>query len=290
MRTRLCDGPSRTNLTSSQGWGRLDKGGGNVLTRLRCVVVTIGMLACLAAGCTMDEWLWPFGSYYYFSRGLDGSGGSLTTGTNGLTGTTGGITGTGGTTTGTNGTTGTTTGTGTSGSSINDDFSDGALDGWTVVSGNWSVNTAGYLEGAGPSLDGYHIITVGDDNWTDYEVEFDVRLQAGAEYAVGVRFTNEETWYHCSSTTGGVVGIWNFTSGLADQQLDTGVAAPLSQGQWYHMRVTVQGTQIYFYIEGARVAFANDTARTIPTGRVALLVAPGAVANFDNVVVSPLGQ
>ncbi|MBN1344240.1 MAG: DUF1080 domain-containing protein [Phycisphaerae bacterium] len=253
----------------------------------RTTCVLVGLLCVGVLGCSFESFLMPFGSYYYWKNGLSGS-----TDLSGLADLlSGGTTTSGTTTTGTDGTSTSDTSGSTASStpSVNDNFDDGNLTGWSILSGNWVVTTDGALQATGPALQGYHIITIGEDTWTNYELELDIMLDAGAEYAVGVRFVNEETWYHCSHTLGGIASVWRFASGQSDLQLANGTSTPLPPGEWYHWKVTVSGNTISFEVEGELVVSATDTSSAITSGKVALLVPAGGIVSFDNVEVRAVG-
>jgi len=263
-----------------------------VTDRIACSLVSLTFLA--AAGCSVDAWLSPFGSYYYYVNGYTGQTPSLfsldTTSTTSTT--------TGGTTDGTNGdtTSGLTDGfdsqtTDTSGAvpDVNDDFSDGTLDGWDIISGTWVITTDGAAQSSGPTGSGFNAMVIGLDSWTDYEVELDIRLDSGEEYAVGVRWQNSQTWYHCSHTVGGIASVFKYLSGAATRELGSGVSTPLDDGTWYHWRIVVQGRTITFYVEGEQVLSVEDGNSPITSGKVALLVRAGSILSFDNVTVRPIG-
>jgi hypothetical protein len=256
--------------------------------------VLSAVVVCLLGGgiaCSTDALLWPFGNYYYFKNGLTPGGVDLTALISGQSGTS--TTTTGGTTTTTdaNSTDGSTTGG--SGSvttpNVNATFADGTLNGWTVVSGNWLVTPAGYAQSTGPAVAGYNALVIGEDTWSDYEVNLDIRLEVGAEYAVGVRWLNEETWYHCSHTVSGIASITKYMTGQTTKHLANSVSTPLIPGDWYHWRIVVQGNSITFYVEGEQAVSVTDASSPIQTGRVALLVAAGSIVDFDNVRVTAIG-
>jgi len=228
----------------------------------------------MLGGCAADQWLWPFGSYWTYKSGGDVL--SLLLGAAGQTG---------GTTTGDTSTGGTS---GQSVPNVNETFSSTGLQGWTTVSGTWTV-TGGAVQATGPVLPGYYMLVIGQENWTDYEVNLDLMLDAGAEYAIGVRWQNNSTWYHCSHTVSGIASIWKFRTGQSDRQLASGSSTPLPPGEWYNWRVVVQGNTITFYVEGEQVATATDNDSPITSGKVALLAPAGAIVKFDNVRITRVG-
>jgi len=242
----------------------------------------------------VDTWLSPFGSYYYYVNGYPDQTTSLFSFDTIPTTTTT----TGGTTDGTSGdTTGglgdlfdaQTTDTTSSAPSVNDDFSDGNLDDWDILSGSWIITTDGAAQSTGPDSSGFNAMVIGLDSWTDYEVELDIRLDSGEEYAVGVRWQNSQTWYHCSHTVGGIASVYKYLSGATTRELGSGVSTPLDDGTWYHWRIVVQGRTITFYVEGEEVVSVEDGTSPITSGKVALLVRAGSVLSFDNVTVRPIG-
>lgn len=249
---------------------------GNSLSWLLVAVVCAGV-----AGCTLDSWLWPFGNYYNFKNGVTSVNTDLINFLSRLPA--GATTRTGdGTTTGTDGTTTTQVPT------ISENFTDADLAGWTVYSGNWVVSN-GEIQARGPALEGYYIMTIGEAGWTDYQVSVDIRLDAGAEYALGVRYQNQQTWYHCSHTVGGMASISKFVTGSPTVQLGVGSSTPLAPGEFYNFRVLVQGNTITFFAEGERVVSVTDTSSPLTSGMVALLAPPDSIVSFDNVSISPLG-
>ncbi len=264
-------------------------------TQTRHALIALMLLAL--AGCSLDFWLTPFGSYWYYVNGLADSapdligmgGGSSTTSADGTTvsdlmDTT--------TTTDTDGDTTSATGDGTqtdtTAPSLFDDFGDGDLDGWNIISGAWSVTAGGWAQAMGPFDRPYYIMVVGDETWGDYQVDLDIRLDSGTEYAVGVRWVNDQTWYHCSHTVGGIATISKYVTGQSVRQLASGSSTPLPVGEWYHWRIVVQGNTIRFIVEGEQATMATDGTDPILAGGVALLAPTASVVNFDNVRVGPV--
>jgi hypothetical protein len=247
----------------------------NRSTRLTWLVLVVTGLS--ATGCGLDAWLWPFGNYYYFKNGVPGVGTTtdLSSFLNSL--------GTSVTTT-TDGTTGTTSQV----PNVSQDFSQGSLEGWSVLNGSWVIS-GGQVQATSTSSEGYQTMVIGETTWTDYEVSVDIELEVGSEYALGVRFQNEQTWYLCSHSVGGIASITRFKSGSPAVELGVGSSSPLVPGEFYTFRVIVQGNTITFFAAGARVLSVTDTSDPIATGMVALIVPPGSVVNFDNVEISPLG-
>ncbi len=133
------------------------------------------------------------------------------------------------------------------------------------------------------------MMVIGDEQWTDYEVSLDVRLELGTEYAVGVRWRNEQTFYRCSHTVAGVAGITKLQSGQTERQLAAVSSMPLPAGEVYHWRIVVQGSTVTLYVEGDRVVTATDSDSPIASGKVALLVSSGCIADFDNVRITQIG-
>ncbi len=260
------------------------------------------VFACASAGCTTESLLWPFGNYYHYTNNtIPGTGGLVefftgqgaTPSSSGLTGTqTGTSTGSTGTT-GTTGTTDTTdtsdsTGSQTGGSSPNldEDFSGGSLGDWEVLSGTWSV-VSGAVEGSAAPVGGYGILAGGSASWGDYELSVDVYVLSGSECSLGVRLQAEDTFYLCKHTLTGIASIVEVQDGQ-QSVLTSRSSTPLLPGEWYTFRIVANDNTISFYLEGELVDTTTDTSSPLGTGRVALMVASGTTARFDNVTVTPV--
>ena len=249
------------------------------------------------------------------SQGSQGSqaGSSGATGTGGTPVATGGALGTGGAT-GRGGTGGTVVSTGTGGKSssgidggtvlYSDDFSGdtvGAMaNGWIAdtidsdpTKGTWSVvSDNGNLALQGAATGGDFIMDIGgDQSWTDYTFQVDIKMISGSSYEFGVfgRFalgTDKGNYYEAYMDDSGAVQLRvklnGSTTTLGSKSKSTNGAAQFNTV--YTFKLDMHGGTISVSVNGvARVSMVMDT--TLSAGGIGLIVNSGT-AEFDNVYVT----
>ena len=126
------------------------------------------------------------------------------------------------------------------------------------VRGEWSVaNGVQSQTGAGENI----YATVGDPNWTDYDLTLKARKTGGREgflILFHVQNDDEYLWWN--------VGGWGNTRTVIERarggKSELGVPSNVTveTGRWYDVRVEVRGTAIKCYLDGKLVSEASDTA------------------------------
>jgi len=286
--------------------------------------VLCGSLATLVAGC-----LTPAGFDRGPDGGASASGGASTqggqgggggksapggsSGTGGAPVATGGVPGSGGAT-GRGGSGGTVVSAGTGGSSSSgpdggtvlymDDFSDDTAGktaiGWIAdtidsdpADGTWSVvsdNGNLALQGAASGSD-FIMDIGGDQSWTDYTFQVDIKMISGSSFELGVfgRFvlgTDKGNYYEAYMDDSGAVQLRvklnGSTTTLGSKSKSTTGDAQLNTV--YTFKLDMHGSVISVSVNGvARVSMVMDT--TLSAGGIGLIV-NGGTAEFDNVYVT----
>jgi VCBS repeat-containing protein len=170
-----------------------------------------------------------------------------------------------------------------------DDFESGASPAWNFNSGTWTV-TDGALETTAPcATSGFSSAVVGDDSWTDYEVQFDFRGIAGSVKQFQFRYTD-------ASNAGRYV--WQARSLENDIAISGGVfpetLVPLPiihQGVWYRVRIRVEGEHIQVFVDDQLVLDRTDAGTQRLSGGIGPFLRSGLVncpfrVQYDNVMVT----
>lgn len=242
-----------------------------------------------------------------------GTGGSAAIGGKGGTGALGGTTGTGGTVVGTGGTVSSTGGAGTSGCKVmvplpySDDFESDTVN-MPPSTKNWIQDTidsdasngtfmvvsdggSNVLQGVANSSSWITDIG-GDQCWTNYTFQVDIKLISGSSYEFGVwgRFDidssiNKGTYYTAYMDDSGAVQLRlrqnGNTTTLGTKSKST---SPPVVGMVYTFVLDMHGNTLSVSVNGTpRVSMVMDT--TLTTGAIGLAVASGTV-EFDNVKVT----
>ncbi|RJX37587.1 DUF1080 domain-containing protein [Paenibacillus pinisoli] len=179
--------------------------------------------------------------------------------------------------------------------SLTDNFNDNNSDGWKRWEGNWSVSGGQYHSAGGT----FAKTTFGNDNWANYTVEADIRMnEAGGDAGIIVRGTNPadgleraqgnadflQGYYAYIKTDGVYLGKQNYNwSNLA------GFTTPLAINTWHKMKVVVNGTNIKVYVNDMTTPKLdyNDYSPTAFThGKIGLRTAYKNTS-FDNVILYP---
>lgn len=174
--------------------------------------------------------------------------------------------------------------------SITDDFNDNNSDGWKRWEGNWSVSGGQYHSAGGT----FAKTTFGNDNWTNYTVEADIRMnESGGDAGIIVLGRNPanglelgqgnadfmQGYYAYMKTDGVYLGKQNYNWNNL-----TGVNLPLAANTWHKVKVVVNGTNIKVYVGDMNVPKIdyNDNSPTAFThGKVGLRTAYKNTS-FDN--------
>jgi hypothetical protein len=151
---------------------------------------------------------------------------------------------------------------------LQEDFQDGQDQGWSH-SGGGTVSvqndaSIGNADNKVYNLEGFHDSTQnlpaetfydGSADWSDYEVEFDVKLHEwNAQVLFNFRFSDWNNYYDLAIRTG--TGSWGYGGRFQFSQTVGGVwnswwiGAPVEVGTWYHIKVSAIGDRIRLYFNG----------------------------------------
>ena len=163
-----------------------------------------------------------------------------------------------------------------------DDFNDGDDIGWTKIGplaeSAWHVEN-GYYK-ARINSQGVVDTVVGEEEWGDYIIEFDMLPIAGEDKNIDQRWT---------SSTGFTYEI-HFTNGGFDTTGGSSIHRPLINGQLYHMKLIMEGRKVDFYMNG-EFMFSEINYYENVKGKVGLRVGTGGIPSevwYDNFIVTTL--
>jgi len=167
-----------------------------------------------------------------------------------------------------------------------DDFSDGAADGWTEQAkyDDWSVvqDNGNYVYYSSSTIEGR--TSAGSSAWTDYSVLASVKVEnfngSNRAYVSG-RYRDGNNYYAASLTGGNTLELRKKVSGSTS----TIASKPYSfaTGTWYTVKLEMAGTSLKVYVNGNLELQATDGS--LSSGGIGL-VAFKTVAKYDNIVVS----
>ncbi len=173
---------------------------------------------------------------------------------------------------------------------LQEDFSDGQDQGWSHSGGGivsieddssiGGVNNKVYnLLGVHDGTQGYPAQTFYDGgvDWTDYEVEFDIKLHESDSMAlINFRFSDWNNYYDLAIRTGdgswGYGGRFQFSQHVGGVWNSWWIGAPVEVGTWYHIKVSAIGDRIRLYFNG-ELKF-DQTGFTLPKGKIGFWTTP----------------
>lgn len=179
-----------------------------------------------------------------------------------------------------------------------EDFEDGKMDNWSILSGNWNVvrdtqadGTIGYvlkitgLHSSGNAMTIYNCgepwpeYNVGQD-WTDYTFEADVRMDGGGDFWMA--------WW--TSDLGQNYAQW-FPGSLRARWSGGGIWGEIGSypwyweyGKWYHMKAVITGSNQKFYIDD-NLMFEHNYDAYSTSGTINFRTL-SSYMTIDNVVVT----
>lgn len=178
---------------------------------------------------------------------------------------------------------------------MTDNFNDNNSDGWKRWEGNWSVSGGQYHSAGGT----FAKTTIGNDNWANYTVEADIRMnESGGDAGLIVRGRNPangldlnqgsgdfmQGYYAYIRTDGVYLGKQNFNWSAL-----TGVSVPLAINTWHKMKVVVNGTNIKVYVGDMsvpKIDYTDHSVTAFTHGKVGFRTAHKSTS-FDNFVLYP---
>jgi len=176
-----------------------------------------------------------------------------------------------------------------------DDFEDGKLDGWmpNPQGGVWEIKKGElHYDGSG-GCDS--VLYTGSMDWTDYELEVDIKLTVQEDFPGGLRYrlnpkngASYMSWVYPSQTMVSVL------YGVSSWDCNSGVAGPVFFNPWkppkpdefHKLKVAVTGNNIEVYWDGEQISSEKDG--TYKNGCIGLSGFNKPVI-FDNVLVTGPG-
>lgn len=176
-----------------------------------------------------------------------------------------------------------------------ENFDDGTADGFTVVSGDWSVIDGTYhVYTTGYQVGSVSMVTApGADAWTDYQFDCDLMVSGGVGHLVKFRASSADNCYEVDVRSDFYNDV--YLQKRVDGALITLDVAyfPSSTKVWHHLSVNVVGPEIMVQVDGTQVCDYFDTSSPFLEGSVGLMSWAGGdigwqELNADNVVVQVL--
>ena len=165
---------------------------------------------------------------------------------------------------------------------------DSDADDWEVANGVWSVEDGAYKLAKGGRAE--HSL-VGAAGWADYTVEAKVRLDDGNWAGVVFRAQSEMEYYvYYLNVPNNKTELWRHNTGGWDARDKIGELpgsnVTIANGEWFDMRVTVDGTSMKLWINGEdQGELADETGAGYAAGQAGVWAWETA-ASFDDVKVS----
>ncbi len=159
---------------------------------------------------------------------------------------------------------------------------------WEVANGDWSVEDGTYKLAKGGRAE--HSV-IGEVGWEDYTVEAKVRLDEGNWAGVVFRAQSEMEYYvYYLNVPNNKTELWRHKPSAWDSRDKigelAGVNVTIANGEWFDMRVTVEGISMKLWINGEdQGELADETGDGYAAGQAGVWAWETA-ASFDDVKVS----
>ncbi len=167
---------------------------------------------------------------------------------------------------------------------LNEDFDNGDISNWTVVSGSWATQLS--PSSFGPtSTSGFAVSVAGSSAWTDYSISSRVAIEnANGNAGLLFRYSDPSNYY--------MLRINAYTQSVDLYQMVGGTLTLLGTstftpniGTYYMLRADIRGNTITTYLDGVALAPPYSVGSgQLPTGKIGLRTA-GSTALFDDVEV-----
>jgi len=173
-----------------------------------------------------------------------------------------------------------------------DDFEDGDLKGWrqqypfAPEPTFWKI-VDGELEGTYLNPASTTELHIGEENWKDYTIEFEMKLLkkfGPGGFCVDARYKNPEWTHFWSVGIGDYPGTW----AIIAQRFPGNVMTqkpfdPLELDKWYHIKLEVKGENFTFWVNGKIALEQQDDV--VKEGAVGIGLG-NYTGRFDNVEIS----
>jgi fibronectin type 3 domain-containing protein len=187
---------------------------------------------------------------------------------------------------------------------LDDDFDDGAFDGWSIVDhgkryapSDWSAASGEMVQssniyspptgGGQPAKLGTYAWYPAGIDWRDYLISLSMKSEDDDAMGVMFRCQNGKNYYRFSwdkqrNYRRLVKRVKGRTSVLAEDYV------PYVPGQWYDIEIVAQGTSLEVYINGALIFSVTDSS--LSSGTIALYCWANGGSHFDDIVVENLSS
>ncbi|MFI6506929.1 family 16 glycoside hydrolase [Streptosporangium sp. NPDC050855] len=168
---------------------------------------------------------------------------------------------------------------------LSDDFGDGDAAGWTTSGGSWSVTGGAYSQTSTAPAES--LAVTGSVPWTDHTVQGRVRVNtAGANAGLVFRYASASDFYlfRLNDTTD-TADLYRKSGGTLT--LLAGASVPIVPGTFRTLRVTMSGSAVTGFVDGAQVLTWTGPATGPASGRVGLRMHSGTATLDDLLVTTP---
>ena len=166
-----------------------------------------------------------------------------------------------------------------------EDFEDSVANGWTVVSGTWSIATDGTKVYNTLPTDSLSRSVVGDSTWSSYSVETKAKVNSWGNTSyrtVGIlgRYVDTNNYYVFAYEAPGNLNIKKKAAGTMTTLVTKSYA--LNTGNWYNIKAVMDGSTLKLYVNGVEELTTTDNS--LSTGKAGLISVYGD-NRFDDFVV-----
>ena len=170
------------------------------------------------------------------------------------------------------------------------DFEARGLDGWTILSGQWSVEDMGDARSGKRVLvqratgNEFDVVLIPTGSYTDVDVSMKFKPISGREDASGgivFRVTDSKYYVVRANALEDNVRFYYYDRGR--RQLASARVTPPALGQWHTLRVVAVGDHVQAWLDGKASLDHHDSR--FKSGRVGLWTKADAITAFDDVTI-----
>lgn len=147
---------------------------------------------------------------------------------------------------------------------LNDNFEDGLASGWTAANGSWSIVTDGTKAYKQTGISGEAFSIAGDYTWTDYTIEAKIKLydlDPGDASGILARYTDSNNYYMLRlGNLNGTTKVQLYKKAGGTFTLLDDEALTVTTGQWYTLKLILNGDSLAGYVDGAEKVSAADSS------------------------------
>lgn len=134
--------------------------------------------------------------------------------------------------------------------------------------------------------------TAGDQRWTNYEYEFDIRGELGVDKLITFHYLDPNNYYSLNIRAFGDIFLQKSELGIGSTLVGENppINFPNVNGTTYHGRIVLSGSHIDLFIDRVRIFSYVDAGTILTHGKVGFIGYSGGagpvVNDFDNVRVT----